>query len=174
VLRPDELADEVARLLSVVELSDDDVLEVKRLLAALPAILAELNSSGLPITLVHGDFHPGNWRSDGTSRAIVDWADTFVGHPATDIERLRGWLPASKRDHAVEVWLQAWQRHLPDCEPLRALRPMTILGHLTYALMYQRFLDNIEPSERVYHADDPAAELQAALREFAGGDQPGR
>jgi hypothetical protein len=29
--------------------------------------------------------------------------------------------------------------------------------------MYQRFLDNIEPDERIYHADDPATELRAAV-----------
>lgn len=163
VLRPEELVDEVSRLLTVVPLPDDDVLEVKRLVSVLPGILNELRTSGLPITLVHGDFHPGNWRSDGTNRAIVDWADSFVGHPATDIQRLRGWLPADKAEHAVEVWSAVWKRQLPDSEPLRALRPMTVLCRLVYAVMYQRFLDNIEPSERIYHADDPRTELQAAV-----------
>ena len=52
---PCELADEVARLLTVVPLSDDDVLDVKRLLSVLPAILNELRTSGLPLTLNHGD-----------------------------------------------------------------------------------------------------------------------
>ncbi|WP_328526852.1 aminoglycoside phosphotransferase family protein [Kribbella sp. NBC_00359] len=163
VLRPAELADEVSRLLTVVELSDDAVLDVKRLLTTLPTILGELDAAGLPITLVHGDFHPGNWRSDGTNRAIVDWADSFVGHPATDIQRLRGWLPADQGNHAVEIWSEAWKQQLPDSDPRRALRPMTVLGRLVGAVMYQRFLDNIEPAERIYHADDPRAELQAAV-----------
>jgi hypothetical protein len=161
--RPEDLGDEVSRLLTVVPLSDDDVLDVKQVLSTLPAILNELTASGLPITLVHGDFHPGNWRSDGTNRAIVDWADSFIGHPAVDIQRLHGWLPADKGEHAVEVWAAAWKRALPDSEPLRALRPMTVLGRLVYACMYQRFLDNIEPSEWIYHQDDPRLELQAAV-----------
>lgn len=172
-LLPHDLAEEVARLLSVVTLTDDELLEAKRLLSELPAIIAELDSSGLPATLVHGDFHPGNWRSDGTSRMIVDWADTFVGHPATDIKRLHDFLPAEKRAHVTEVWSAAWQQQVPGCEPLRALAPMSVLGPLTYALMYQRFLDNIEPDERIYHADDPGLCLRAALRGFVGGDQPG-
>ncbi|MGW6276774.1 aminoglycoside phosphotransferase family protein [Kribbella sp. NPDC055071] len=167
--RPEDLTDEVARLLTVVPLPDDEVLEVKRLLSVLPTILNELRASGLPITLVHGDFHPGNWRSDGTNRAIVDWADGFIGHPATDIQRLCGWLPEEKRDHAAEVWSTAWKRQVPESEPLRALQPMTVLNRLVYAVMYQRFLDNIEPAERVYHEDDPRTELQAAVEASRAG-----
>ncbi|TCC57489.1 aminoglycoside phosphotransferase family protein [Kribbella pittospori] len=163
VLRPEHLADEVSRLLTIVALPGDDVLAVEELLTKLPGILSELDASGLPITLVHGDFHPGNWRSDGTNRAIVDWADSFVGHPATDIQRLRGWMPQAKGDHAVEVWSAAWKRRIPNSEPFRALQPMTVLGRLVGAVMYQRFLENIEPDERIYHADDPRTELQAAV-----------
>jgi hypothetical protein len=163
-LLPGELAEEVAALIPRVALSDDEVSGLVKLVDRLPVIVGELESASLPISLVHGDFHPGNWRSDGTHRVIVDWADTFVGHPATDIRRLHDFLPAEKREHAAEVWSAAWQRALPGCEPLRALRPMSVLGPLTYALMYQRFLDNIEPDERIYHEDDPGICLRAALR----------
>ncbi|TDW24603.1 phosphotransferase family enzyme [Kribbella kalugense] len=159
-LLPSALADEIAALIPRVDLSERGILE---LVDRLPAIVGELEAAGLPITLVHGDFHPGNWRSDGTQRVIVDWADTFVGHPATDIRRLHDFLPPEKRDHAAEVWSAAWRRELPGCDPLRALQPMSVLGPLTYALMYQRFLDNIEPDERIYHQDDPGNCLRSAL-----------
>jgi Ser/Thr protein kinase RdoA (MazF antagonist) len=167
-LLPGELVEEVAALIPRVALSDDEVGGLVKLVDGLPAIVGELESAGLPISLVHGDFHPGNWRSDGTHRVIVDWADTFVGHPATDIRRLHDFLPVEKREHAAKVWSAAWQRALPGCEPLRALRPMSVLGPLTYALMYQRFLDNIEPDERIYHEDDPGICLRAALRMCQG------
>ncbi|MFI5695616.1 aminoglycoside phosphotransferase family protein [Kribbella sp. NPDC051586] len=162
-LLPHALADEIAPLIPRVALSDDEVSGLLRLVDRLPAIVGELDSAGLPTTLVHGDFHPGNWRSDGTHRVIVDWADTFVGHPATDIRRLHDFLPPEKRDHAAEVWTAAWRRAVPGCDPMRALAPMSVLGPLTYALMYQRFLDNIEPGERIYHQDDPAICLRSAL-----------
>ncbi|MFC6155417.1 aminoglycoside phosphotransferase family protein [Kribbella jiaozuonensis] len=167
-LLPASLADEVAALIPRVALSDEEVRSLVDLVDRLPAIVDELESAGLPITLVNGDFHPGNWRSDGTRRVIVDWADTFVGHPATDIRRLLDFLPESKRSHAGDVWSAAWRRELPGCEPLRALQPMSVLGPLTYALMYQRFLDNIEPDERIYHEDDPGICLRAALRMCQG------
>jgi hypothetical protein len=57
---------------------------------------------------------------------------------------------------------------------------MTMLAHVINAIVYQRFLDNIEPAERVYHEDDPGTELEAAIRSLknsavegttnAGGD----
>ncbi|GAA1613658.1 hypothetical protein GCM10009789_79790 [Kribbella sancticallisti] len=154
------LAGEAGEQLSAEELTKAHVLR-----DALPGIIEELESAGLPNTLVHGDFHPGNWRSDGTNRLIVDWADSYLGHPATDIQRLRNWLPAEKKDVAVEAWSTAWQKHLPGSRPLRALEPMTVIARLLGAITYQRFLDNIEPSERIYHEGDPANELRAAIAE---------
>ncbi|MFE7720382.1 hypothetical protein ACFU44_15220 [Nocardia rhizosphaerihabitans] len=34
---------------------------------------------------------------------------------------------------------------------------------LDYAHRYQEFLDGIEPSERIYHEDDPAGEIRWAI-----------
>ncbi|MDX6279969.1 MAG: hypothetical protein QOH03_1040 [Kribbellaceae bacterium] len=153
------LAGEVGERLSPVELGQARVLRDR-----LPAIVAELESAGLPNTLVHGDFHPGNWRSDGTNRVIVDWADSYVGHPATDVQRLANWLPAEKRPLAIQTWTVAWQTAVPSSDPVRALKPMAVLIHLLGAVTYQRFLDNIEPNERIYHEDDPTNEVRAAIR----------
>lgn len=156
------LAGEVGERLTAAEFAQARVLR-----DALPGIIRELESAGLPNTLVHGDFHPGNWRSDGTNRVIVDWADSCLGHPAADLLRLHNWLPEEKRELAIQTWATAWQKHLPGSDPLRALGPMTILIHLLGAVTYQRFLDNIEPSERIYHEDDPTTEIQAALKAAA-------
>jgi hypothetical protein len=163
---PGDLAAELTGLLAgeVGErLTTEELVDARRLVDELPAIVARLEEAGLPITLVHGDFHPGNWRSDGTTGRIMDWADSYVGHPATDIERLRGWLPAEKRDHAVETWAAAWKQRLPGCEPLLALEPIKVIARLLGAVTYQRFLDNIETSERIYHEDDPTSEIRAAI-----------
>ncbi|WP_405064224.1 aminoglycoside phosphotransferase family protein [Kribbella sp. NBC_01505] len=165
-LLPNELAGQLTQMLAGevgARLSATENAQARELVDALPGIVAELDESGLPITLVHGDFHPGNWRSDGTTRMIVDWADSFIGHPATDLRRLYDWLPPEKRDHAATVWAAAWQRHLPDSQPLRALAPMQVLASLHGSVLYQKFLDNIEPSERVYHEDDPTTGVRSAL-----------
>ncbi|TCC28722.1 aminoglycoside phosphotransferase family protein [Kribbella sindirgiensis] len=165
-LLPEELVAEVTRLLPRVTLSPGESADVEQLIQKLPGIVEELDAAGLPITVVHGDFHPGNWRSDGTNRVIVDWADAFIGHPALDVQRLHDFLPAEKHPHVTDVWCAAWKNHAPSSDPLRAIRPMKVLGYLTYALTYQRFLDNIEPTERIYHQDDPAICLRAAAGAF--------
>lgn len=141
-----------------------------RILAAIPELVAELEESGLPYTLVHGDFHPGNWRSDGVRHTIVDWADGYVGHPAHDLFRLSDWLPDEQSAVAEQIWAGAWREHRPGSEPERALTPMTVLAHVVNAIVYQRFLDNIEPAERVYHEDDPRTEIEAALQALDARD----
>ncbi|MBD0671400.1 aminoglycoside phosphotransferase family protein, partial [Streptomyces sp. CBMA156] len=131
--------------------------------AGLPGLLERLAACGLPETLLHGDFHPGNWRSDGANAVVVDYADSCLGHPALDGLRPRAYLAPEAWQHHARVWTEAWRRHAPGSDPRRALELAEPLYHLSYALRYQEFLDHIEPSERPYHEGDPAAELRAVL-----------
>ena len=142
------------------ELSAGEVAAARGLISRFPL----LDECGLPDTLVHGDFHPGNWRSDGGPAAIVDWADAHFGNPVLDGLRACDFLPPGKRPAAARAWIDAWASRIPGGEPARALRIAEPLAHLTYAVRYQEFLDGIEPSERIYHAGDPAAAIRAALR----------
>ncbi len=113
---------------------------------------------------VHGDFHPGNWRSDGGPPVVLDWADAHLGNPTLDGLRARDFLPESKRPIAVRAWIRAWTARRPGCDPARALSVAEPLAHLAYAVRYQEFLDGIEPSERIYHQGDAAASIRAALK----------
>ncbi|MFI6493853.1 aminoglycoside phosphotransferase family protein [Streptomyces sp. NPDC050564] len=130
-----------------------------------------LTECGLPDTLVHGDFHPGNWRSDGGTPVVVDFADAHWGNPVLDGLRVQDFLPESRRAQAARAWIDAWRARLPAADPARALALAEPLAHLTYALRYQEFLDGIEPSERPYHRGDPADEIRAAVR-CAGKPSP--
>ncbi|KOX16251.1 hypothetical protein ADK67_40495 [Saccharothrix sp. NRRL B-16348] len=114
---------------------------------------------GLPGTLLHGDFHPGNWRSGGV---VLDWGDAHWGHPALDAARLIGFVEPEFRPAIERAWVDAWLRHFPSSDPASALRHARPASHLVGAAVYQEFLDNIEPSERVYHLGDPEAELARA------------
>jgi aminoglycoside phosphotransferase (APT) family kinase protein len=122
-----------------------------------------LDECGLPDTIVHGDFHSGNWRSDGGPPAVVDWADAHLGNPVLDGLRACDFLPARRRAAAARARIDAWASRIPGCEPARALRIAAPLAHLMYAVRYQEFLDGIEPSERICHLGDPAAAIRAAL-----------
>ncbi|GGP46555.1 phosphotransferase [Saccharothrix coeruleofusca] len=119
----------------------------------------EVPAHGLPDTLLHGDFHPGNWRSGGV---VLDWADAHWGHPALDAARLLGFTAPEAHALIERVWTQAWLEHRPDSDPAGALRHARRAVHLVGARIYQEFLDNIEDSERVYHEGDPEAELARA------------
>ena len=142
------------------ELTAREVAAARGLLNRFPL----LDECGLPDTIVHGDFHPGNWRSDGGLPVIVDFADAYVGNPVLDGLRACDFLPAAKRPAAARAWIDAWASLIPGCQPARALRIAEPLAHLTYAVRYQEFLDGIEPSERIYHLGDPAVAVRAALR----------
>ncbi|WP_062438841.1 aminoglycoside phosphotransferase family protein [Herbidospora daliensis] len=127
------------------------------LLERVPALEEELAACGVPYTLVHGDFHPGNWRAAPTGPAVVlDFADAHLGHPAADGIRLREWTGDA------EAWVAAWS--LPGADPRRALEVAAPLAMLGQAVRYQEFLDGIEPSERRYHAGDPEEALVEAVR----------
>lgn len=122
-----------------------------------------LADCGLPDTVVHGDFHPGNWRRADGPPVILDLADAHLGNPVLDGLRAIDYLPADRRGTAANAWITAWARAAPRSRPAEALRIAEPLAPLAYAVRYQEFLDNIEPSERVYHLGDPAAVIRSAL-----------
>jgi hypothetical protein len=122
-----------------------------------------LAGCGLPDTVVHGDFHPGNWRSDGGAAVVLDFADAHLGNPVLDGLRAIDFLPPALRAVAAAAWTAAWTAALPRSRPAAALRIAEPLAHFAYAVRYQEFLDNIEPSERVYHHGDPVGEIRRAL-----------
>ena len=135
---------------------------VQHALAGPPRIrptVVSMPSFGLPDTLNHGDFHPGNWRTGGK---IIDWGDAVWGHAALDACRLIAYCAPEIRDHIAAVWCAAWLALRPDSEPHRALDVGRRASHLHNAVKYQGFLDHVEESERIYHLGDPEAELRAA------------
>jgi Phosphotransferase enzyme family len=123
-----------------------------------------IDECGFPDGLVHGDAHPGNARLGTKPVVWFDWGDSRVGNPLLDLAVLDEGDP-ERRELVEQYWLAAWARAVPGCEPWRAWKLLRPLAALRTALVYQTFLDNIEPSERPYHAGDvgPALELAAAL-----------
>ncbi|MEW2588376.1 phosphotransferase [Streptomyces virginiae] len=144
-------------------LTAEELTAARALAARLPALVEEVTACGLPDTLVHGDFHPGNWRCDGTLAVIVDYADSAFGHPALDGLRPRQYVDGERWAQVAEVWARAWREQVPGSAPERALELVEPLFHLAYAVRYQEFLDHIETSERPYHETDPVTEIRRAL-----------
>lgn len=130
---------------------------------ALPQRLASLADCGLPDTLVHGDFHPGNWRHGGAGLTLLDWGDSGVGHPMLDMSAFLPRVDEGARAGVRDAWLAAWREERPRADPDRAAALVGPVAALRQALIYQRFLDGIEKSEWCYHQDDVARWLRRAL-----------
>ncbi|MET0903036.1 MAG: aminoglycoside phosphotransferase family protein [Acidimicrobiales bacterium] len=133
------------------------------LLGGLAVRWDHIDACGLPDTLVHGDFHPGNLRSTGPSHLVLlDWGDSGIGHPMLDQPAFLERLSPADRQAVKRRWTTRWRREVPGCEPDRAASLLAPIGALRQALIYQRFLDGIEPDERIYHALDSARWLERA------------
>ena len=144
------------------DLTKEDRQPLARFVDALDARLAEVAACGLPETLVHGDFHPGNLRADGETLTLLDWGDSGVGHPLLDEPAFLERVPADAAAGLRERWHGAWRTVAPGSDPARASRLLAPIGALRQATVYQGFLDQIEPSEHPYHRTDPAERLRRA------------
>ena len=144
------------------DLADADLDALDALVAGLPERLDALAACGLPDTLVHGDLHPGNWVGQPGAASVVDWGDSVLGHPAFDVLTLAAGLEPAAQRAVHGVWAQAWRRHRPAADPLRALELARPVAALRSATVYRAFLDAVERTERRYHDRDPAAMIRSA------------
>ena len=129
-------------------------------IAGLDERFRALAACGIPDSLVHGDYHPGNVRGIGTDLTILDWGDAGVGHPLLDVpafmERAPAEMAASLRDH----WITLWRARCPGSDPARAWQLIEPITAARRATVYLGFLDRIEPAEHPYHRIDPRDHLQ--------------
>jgi hypothetical protein len=162
----DAIADVTRR--SAGELSNEETSVLDRFIDDLPDRLLEIEACGLPDTLVHGDFHAGNVRGGADSLTLLDWGDSGVGHPMLDqsafLDRIDPAHVATVRDR----WNDEWRMALPGSNPARAAALLAPVAAARQAVIYQRFLDNIEPSEQVYHRGDPVDWLRRTAALLGG------
>ncbi|MGS0688658.1 phosphotransferase [Nakamurella sp. GG22] len=145
------------------DMSDDERRRLDVLVGGLGARWAAIAECGLPDTLVHGDFHPGNVRGTPGSIVILDWGDSAVGHPMIDQLAFGRRLSTTDRLAVEREWAREWQRRVPGSDASRAAGLLRPIAALNAAVVYQHFLDNIEPDERSYHAGDPLGALRDAI-----------
>jgi hypothetical protein len=144
------------------EISAEDRATLARLVRGLPSRFDEVAACGLRDTLVHGDFHPGNFRGDGPTLTLLGWADSGVGHPLMDLSAFLEAIPNGTVDAVRAHWLQQWSEAVPGSDPVRAAALLTPIAAARQAVIYRSFLDKIEPSEQPYHRADPAMWLNRA------------
>jgi hypothetical protein len=154
-IRGPVLSRDIARVASLYlsQFDADKQTTIASFLDALPDRLARLDDCGLPATLVHGDFHPGNWRGMGLDLTMLDWGDCVIEHPLLD---LRSLLDGAGEHRAAVLthWTSAWQERLPDAEVATAVELIRPIAYARGAVVFQDFLDQTEPSEQIYHDSD--------------------
>ena len=79
-----------------------------------------IDACGIPDTIVHGDFWPGNVRGDAGSLVLLDWGDCGVGHPMLDMSAFLDRIPSGAVDRVRSQWLDDWRTAVPGSDPDRA------------------------------------------------------
>lgn len=157
----------VARAAAVLErwgstLRPGERRSLETVVAGLPARVAAVANCGVPETLVHGDFHAGNVAGRPGGYVILDWGDSFIGHPLLDELAFVERLPPAVQIAARGWFVDAWQLAVPGSQPARAIELLEPLVSFEAAAMYARFCAAIEPDERIYHASDVVRMLRRA------------
>jgi hypothetical protein len=144
------------------DLAPEDLAVLSDFDRGLEARFAAIAECGLPDTLVHGDVHPGNLRGSGDQLTLLDWGDCAVGHPLLDQPAFLDRIAADDIAPSARRWHELWRAAAPGCDPERASALLAPVARARQAVVYQGFLDQIEPSEHVYHRTDPAERLTRA------------
>ena len=146
------IADTVQR--RSADLAPDDAATLETFVAGLPARFEAIDACGLPDTLVHGDYHPGNVRGTPGDLTMLDWGDCGVGNPLLDLPAFLSAIEAPSRDRVRNHWRDAWTDAVPGCDAARAEHLLAPVAAARQAVIYQTFVDNIEPVERRVHDAD--------------------
>jgi hypothetical protein len=169
-LLPAEAAAIAARPGVVSGLDPERWSRLDALVAALPERCAALaaGNGGVPATLVHGDFHPGNVakRADG-SLVLFDWTDVAVGHPFVDLAPYR-----PHRDAVIAAFADVWRERIGDEAVDRALELIPPVAMLHHGVSYARLLDGVEPAERYEFDHEPLGWAHTALVSSDHGGWP--
>jgi len=153
------------------EISAEDRATLAHFVRGLPGRFDDLAACGVRDTLVHGDFHPGNFRGDGRTLTLLDWGDSGVGHPLLDQSAFLDRVPSDALGAVRDHWVQQWREAIPGSDPARASVLLAPVAAARQAVVYRTFLDNIEPSEQPYHRADPAQWLIRTAALVREGDR---
>jgi hypothetical protein len=138
------------------EIPAENRVTLAQFVRGLPSRFDDVAACGLQDSLVHGDFHPGNFRGDERTLTLLDWGDSGVGHPLLDQPAFLDQVPSGAVGAVQTHWLQQWRQAVPGSDPTRASVLLAPVAAARQAVIYRSFLDNIELSEQPYHRADPA------------------
>ena len=163
--RPSRLPGELARLLDDVawsRITDDERVaadaargRLRDNLAAVDAIVAELEAAGIPASIQHDDLHGGNILVGPSGDRFFDWGDAVITHPfatlTTTFNSIAYHAGRLADDPVFErlrdVYTDAWSDRLPAPDLARAVALARALGCISKSLAWERALTGLEPDE---------------------------
>jgi len=136
----DLLADEAA----LAGLDDDEAERALAFGSRLDGLCAALAESGLPDTLLHGDFHLSNVAKVDGRYVLYDWTDASVGNPLFDLIDVFREENEARQAQLRDVYLSSWA----GAEPTDRLRDIWTraqpLAFLHHAVSYKHIAANVE------------------------------
>jgi len=133
---------------AVARLTDEEVIELRRLAPELKALCGRLAALGLPSTLVHGDLHMMNVARVGGELVYFDWTDACVAHPFVDLLSLEWETDEADRAALLDAYLEPWQGAVTADALREAVALAAVVIPLHHAVSYQRIVANLEPSSK--------------------------
>ena len=121
-----------------------------RIVDATRTAVEHVERLGLPTTLVHGDFHPGNAALRDGEVVIIDWSDGAIGNPAIDLVTWLAWSrdEPAEQTAAVDGWIEAWSDVADPTALRRDLDAILIVGGAYQVVSYDGILRALEPATR--------------------------
>lgn len=119
--------------------------------ADVEGVMPSLDALELPLTLEHGDLHPGNVVRRHGQTLFADWENAAVAHPFLGPIRLLTYLCGSPALHGHplaepaacgqirDAYLAEWIDHAPPGDLLVAFTRAIPLGLLAHAVTYRRY-----------------------------------
>jgi Phosphotransferase enzyme family len=121
------------------EVSAEDRATLAHFVRGLPGRFDDVAACGVRDTLVHGDFHPGNFRGDERTLTLLDWGDSGVGHPLLDQPAFLDGVPSGAVGAVRAHWLQLCREAVPGSDPARASVLLAPVAAARRAVVYRTF-----------------------------------
>ncbi|MFJ5226768.1 hypothetical protein [Streptomyces sp. NPDC088400] len=168
--RPARLAEIYEELVAGTPDLDDG--ERRRLTAyshAFRGICAELESYGVPETLVHLDIWRGNFTFREEEPLIFDWAESVLGHPFVSLDVALRDLRSAVPDDLPSVrrtrdsYLRLWRDHAPPERLAEAAELAATVGVVSRAALWRDALAGLDEARARPYAGTVAAQLRELL-----------
>ena len=132
----------------------DEYARLRAFRGELERLCADLAAFGIPETLYHEDFGPGNITVRGDDFVFLDWAESGIGHPFFSLMMILRWARIILKADAPtllrlrDAYFEPWLDYAPHDRLVDAFAIARRVGKLTRALTWRAVTLSVEPAVR--------------------------